>query len=279
MSDNPLGSFFRRPAIYVKLPSRGNYYPPGTIDLPDTGDIPVYPMTAIDEITYRTPDALFNGQAVVDVIQSCIPNIKNAWGIPTQDLDLIMIAIRIASYGHTMDIDTKCPKCGETSTFEIDLRTVLDNIKNPDFDSTERIGDLEVFFKPLTYKQLSENSMIQYEEQKLLTMLEDNDALADDEKLKILNNAFRKVSELTVKAVRQGIKQIRTPDTVVTDPKHIDEFLHNCDSKVFDRLVKHIQKLKEMSVMDPLKIKCPDCGHEYQQPFTFDMSNFFESAS
>ena len=32
----------------------------------------------IDEITFKTPDALLNGQATVDVIQSCIPNIKDA---------------------------------------------------------------------------------------------------------------------------------------------------------------------------------------------------------
>ena len=55
--------------------------------MPENRELPVYPMTAIDEITYRTPDALFNGQAVVNVIHSCVPNIKNAWEIPGTDLD------------------------------------------------------------------------------------------------------------------------------------------------------------------------------------------------
>ena len=68
MSDNPLKQYFRRPAVYLKLPSGGLGYPEGTIDMPDTGELPVYPMTAIDEITSRTPDALFNGTAVVEVI-------------------------------------------------------------------------------------------------------------------------------------------------------------------------------------------------------------------
>jgi hypothetical protein len=62
-SNNPLQQYFRQPAIYVQLPSQGKFYPAGTLNPSTTGEYPVYPMTAIDEITYRTPDALFNGQA------------------------------------------------------------------------------------------------------------------------------------------------------------------------------------------------------------------------
>ena len=84
---NPLKQFFRQPVIYARLPSKGKFYPPGTLDMPANNELPVLPMTAIDEITYRTPDALYNGQATVDVIQSCLPNIKNAWVIPAMDMD------------------------------------------------------------------------------------------------------------------------------------------------------------------------------------------------
>ena len=67
---NPLASWYRQPKIYVKLPSGGNYYPEGAIDLPDNKEIPIYPMTAIDEITSKTPDALFNGIAITEIIKS-----------------------------------------------------------------------------------------------------------------------------------------------------------------------------------------------------------------
>ena len=39
-----------------------------SIDMPENGELPVYPMTAIDEITVRTPDALFNGTAIAELI-------------------------------------------------------------------------------------------------------------------------------------------------------------------------------------------------------------------
>jgi len=274
MADNPLTGYFRRPAIYIKLPSDGKYWPPGTIDLPDNKELPVFPMTAIDEITYRTPDALFNGQALVDVVQSCIPAIKNAWAMPNIDIDTILIAIRIASYGHSMDIDTTCPKCSEESTYALDLRTVLDGFKTPKFDQPRLVGDLEIHFKPLSYKQLTGNSIVQFEEQKLMSLIQDSE-MTEEEKLTHVAEAFKKVSQLTLKAVRQGIHYIHTPDADVSEPQYIDEFLRNCDKGIFDTIRDHIMNLRKEAELKPLDIKCRSCGHEYKQPFTLDMTNFF----
>ena len=78
-NNNPLTKFFRQPAIYLKLPSNGAFWPNDAIELPLTGEIPVYPLTTKDEIILRTPDALLNGEGVVEVIQSCCPSIKDAW--------------------------------------------------------------------------------------------------------------------------------------------------------------------------------------------------------
>jgi hypothetical protein len=90
---NPLSQYFRQPSIYIKLPSGGQFYPPGALDMPPNGELPILPMTAVDEITYRTPDALYNGVATVDVIRSCVPNIIDPWCIPVIDVDPLLIAI------------------------------------------------------------------------------------------------------------------------------------------------------------------------------------------
>lgn len=76
MEQNPLKKYFRQPKVYVTLPSKGEYWPDGTIEIPESGEFPIYAMTAKDELAMKTPDALLNGQATVDVIQSCVPNIK-----------------------------------------------------------------------------------------------------------------------------------------------------------------------------------------------------------
>ena len=109
-SANPLKQFFRQPAIYMRLPSGGQFWPEGSLEMPPNRELAVYPMTAIDEISYRTPDALFNGAATVSVIQSCVPSIKNAWKIPSSDLNSILIAIEYAlKKSKTINI-AHCPR-------------------------------------------------------------------------------------------------------------------------------------------------------------------------
>ncbi len=116
-TNNPLRRFFRQPAIYIRLPSQGNFYPEGTLDMPANGEIPVYPMTALDEITYRTSDALFNGAALISVIQSCIPAIKDAWKVPNIDMDTLLVGIRIASVGDEMEVESVCRHCEHENAF------------------------------------------------------------------------------------------------------------------------------------------------------------------
>jgi hypothetical protein len=278
MSNNPLKQYFRQPAIYVRLPSQGKFYPPGTVNMPPTSELPVYPMTAIDEITYRTPDALFNGQATVNVLQSCVPDIKDVWSTPAMDIDTLLIAIRIASYGHDMDFGTKCPKCGHECEHTVDLRGVLDRMKTPDYNKSLNSGDVEIFFRPMTYKNINDNNALQYENQKLLQMLPDSE-IPDTDKMSALGAALKRITDITVKALAQSIAVIKTPQALVSESEYIDEFLKNCDRELFNRIRDLIIELKEQAEMPPMNLICPECKNEYKQAVTLDMSSFFVPAS
>jgi hypothetical protein len=274
MSDNPLSNYFRRPSIYITLPSKGKFYPEGTLELTENNELPVYPMTAVDEITYRTPDALFNGTSIVEVIQSCMPSIKNAWVIPSIDLDTILSAIRIASYGHTLGIGTTCPKCEEEAEYGVDLRIIIEQMDVGEYNSTINVGDLEIHIRPLTYKDINESSLVQFEEQKIASVLEDAD-MSEEKKLKLLSETFIKISNITITTMAKSVEYIKTPETLVSDAEQIDEFLHECDRAIFETIKNKVLTLRSNSELKPLKIKCMECEHEYEQPFTLDMSNFF----
>jgi hypothetical protein len=278
MSTNPLKQYFRQPAIYVNLPSQGKFYPQGTINMPSNGELPILPMTAIDEITYRTPDALFNGQATVSVLQSCVPNISDAWAIPAMDVDTLLISIRIASYGHDMDFGTKCPACGHECEHTVDLRGILDRMRAPDYNVSLKSGDMEIYFRPMTYKNLNDNNALQYENQKLLQLLP-NGEVPDADKMTALSAALKRITEITVRALAQSIAVIKTPQALVSEPDYIEEFLNNCDRELFNRIRDHIVDLKAQSEMQPMTLTCPECKNEYQQSITLDMSSFFEPAS
>lgn len=277
-SANPLRQYFRQPSIYLPLPSKGEFWADGAIDMPDNGELPVLPMTAIDEITYRTPDALFNGQAVVSVVQSCVPSIKDAWACPSTDINALLTAIRIASYGHSMEIHTRCPACNSESDYDLDLRTVLEQMQSPDFSKTIKHGDLEISFKPMTYKDQNESAQLQFEQQRMLQILPDAD-IPEEEKVTQLNAVLAKVTELTVEALKWSIAGIRTPQAIVTNPVHIHEFLNNCDRALFGEIRKHVIELRQSAELKPMHLECDECHHKYDQSLTLDMTSFFAPAS
>ena len=277
-SVNPLKQFFRQPAIYMRLPSAGEYWPEGSIAMPENKELPVYPMTAIDEITYRTPDALFNGQAVVNVIKSCIPTIIDPWAIPAQDLNAILVAIRIASYGHDLEVGTRCPACETESDYTLDLRQVLDQLKAGDFETPMIHGDLTITFQPMSYRSQNNSSQSQFEQQKNIQLIQGSE-MPDEEKIAQLNDSLTKITQLTMSALKWSISSIKTPTALVTEPEFIEEFIKNCDRKVYTKIRDHIIGLRTASELKPLAIKCDHCSHDYQQQFNLDQIAFFETAS
>lgn len=275
---NPLKHYFRQPVVYLRLPSDGQFWPMGSLDMPPNRELPVLPMTAMDEISYRTPDALFNGTAVVDVIQSCVPNIKNAWKVPSMDLNAILVAIRIASYGDTLELQTQCPKCNEISDFGLDLNAVQSSIPQPNYSASVAAGDLEVYFKPIDYEQQNTINALQFEQQKVIQMLPTSE-LPEEEKVKRINDALTALTQLTVQVMKNSIAAIKTPEAVVSESEFIDEFLLNCDRRLFNSIRDKAIELRESSEIPPMKAQCPHCQHDYEQPISLDSTNFFGLAS
>jgi len=129
---NPLAGFFRQPKIYVSLPSKGKFYSQGALDRSENGQYAVYAMTAKDELMFKTPDALLSGQSTVELIKSCMPAILDPWKMPSIDIDFALIAIRIATYGNKMEVNTQCPHCNADNNYDVDLSawfSVFDNFE------------------------------------------------------------------------------------------------------------------------------------------------------
>ena len=275
---NPLRKYFRQPVIFLRLPSGGKFYPPGTIQMPENGELPIYPMTAVDEIATRTPDALFNGSTIMEIIRSCVPNILDPWAVHSGDLNALLAAVRLASYGSEMEISTSCPACNHVHQISIDLRIVLDQQQMPNYEQPLVAGDLTIHCSPMTYRQINEVGKVQYEDQKIINMINQVD-LSEEEKMAKLGEAFKRITALTIRSIANSIGAIRTADAMVTDQDQIHEFLVNSPKIVFDSIKDHIVKLRTASEIKPIKMTCEECSHEYEQTFTLDVTNFFVTAS
>ena len=189
------------------------------------------------------------------------------------------MGIRIATYGHEMEVNCVCPKCTNTDEYTTDLRGTIDLMKSPNYQVPLHNGDMEIYFRPMNYKMLNQNSQLQFEEQKVLQSLASADEATTEKQSHLISNILQKITDMTVKAIAQSIGAIKTPTSIVTESDQIEEFLKNCDRKLFSKIRDNIINLKSQSELKPMKVKCTQCSNEYEQPFTLDMSSFFDSAS
>ena len=279
---NPLSMFMRQPKIYIRLPSGGEFWPAGSLELTDTGEFPVYSMTARDELILKVPDALLNGQAVVDVIQNCMPNVKNAWNVPSIDLDLILIAIRLATYGEMMTTPVKFNEDFEMD-YRVDLRTVMDSLLNQiHWEEALSINeDLTIFVKPLNYKQMTEAAIKTFETQKLMQVV-NNDSIAEVDKIALFKESFVKLSNATIGAISNSISRIESSNGSTDNPKYINDFIENVDKEVYNAITLHLEQMSKRNSIKPVIIKVTDemkengvKGDTVEIPLTFDPSTFF----
>jgi hypothetical protein len=282
VNQNPLAGFMRQPKIYIRLPSGGEFWPAGSLDKTENGEYPVYSMTAKDELMLKVPDALMNGQAVTSVIEHCVPAIKNAWHVPNIDLDVILIAIRIATYGETMTVPVVL---GDSTDLEygLNLNLLMDTLMGQiKWETAISVSpDLTVHIRPINYKQMTESALKTFETQRIFDAVSNQD-LPDAEKAKVFNESFDKLNQITIGIVNNSVFAIESSAGTTDNPKHIQEFMENTDKEIFDVVKKQIEIQRENNSIKPLKIQTTDemreagvTSDEIEIPLVFDASYFF----
>ena len=275
MSSNPLQQYFRQPKVFVRLPSHGIYNKPGALE-GDIENIPVFGMTGMDEILLKTPDALISGEATVRVLQSCCPSVKDAWDISNLDIDALLVAVRIATYGNSLEVVYTCKNCKAEAEYDVDLGKILEHFNSCVYDSKVVVGNLTVKLRPLTYKEVTTFNLENFVLQKKLSQI--IDMTNEDEKQKSLTAIFKELGELQNKVYIAGVEAVEMPDVVVTEHAYIKEWLENTERSTFEALKNHITKNNDAWRIPSNHAKCTECGHEDDFSIEMDQANFFASA-
>lgn len=271
-SVNPLQKYFRQPKIYVQLPSKGLYYQPGALQ-GDYTNVPVFAMNGMDEILYKTPDALFSGEATIKVIESCCPFIKDAGQMPSIDVDLLIIAIRIATFGDILPYKKICPHCGEENSYDVDLKMYIDYFNGLKYDNKIQIDDLTVTIRPLTYKELTEVNLENFKMQKTLVQLSN----VDDEKVRQeqIDQVYRTLADVQTSIFIKSIETVQIPEGVVDEKEWIAEWVQNSDRDLFEQIKKKLEENKNKWQLPKQPVKCSACETEDQLEVELDQANFF----
>ena len=278
---NQLNQYFRKAELKVALPSKGQYYPPGAIKLDANGEVDVYPMTAADELTMKTPDALLTGESTVKVIQSCVPAIPNAWLIPSMDVDIILIAIRIATYGPKMSMTSNVPRTGTKQDHDMDLQAIIDNINVTLAPNVVDLDNgLKIVCRPMNYQQLSLMRKNTFEKQRMARTLNDT-KMSDEEKQSEFNKIFESLTQINVDSLVANIESIVTPEGAVQNREEIDEFVKNVKLQDVNLIRKKVEEIGMTGQIPPLKAESPEedvkkgAPKTYDVPVLFDNSDFF----
>jgi hypothetical protein len=202
--------------------------------------------------------------------------------MPNIDLDVALIAIRLATYGEKM---TTPITFGDDIEMEytVDLRNVMDDLLNTvNWDPVVQINDdLTVFVRPMTYKQISESALKTFETQKIIQVV-NNDKLDEEEKLKLFKESFSKLTDITLGMVQSSIIRIDSSEGSTDNPKFIAEFIENVDKNIFNKIQEHLDHLREINTIKPVIVNVTDemrekgfTGDTVEVPMVFDPATFF----
>lgn len=312
MNNNPLMQFARRPELTVKLACDPNWYPEGFIQYTLNNEVEVYPMLPKDELMLYNPDALLSGQAIFNLIKSCCPSVLNTEKLFYPDANVLLLAIKRATYGNEHSQSHICPKCANmveqlkngTDKDKEKLEKLLKEHKITDHEEehifnidellssiTHLSGSYEVMIdnllyslEPHTIKVKEQYSILSLQRDKLLKMykemLDRTEDISEEEKNKIISTVTEiqgKMIDANNEIFAEGIKFIKLPDdSVVSDKTMIKEFIANSKTSVINQLSEEISKINSIGLPEKIEIECGYCGYKYEVPLIgYNQSDFF----
>jgi hypothetical protein len=274
--NNPLKQYFRAVKMYIGLPSGTSYYQADVVEFTSTGEVGVMAMTGKDEIILKNPDALYNGEALIEVISSCVPAVKNPRKLLTNDIDALITAIRAVTFKDSLESEIKCPACGEVNLYKMDLQYALDGMETlePEYVINLDSG-VSVFVKPYLYPDLVNALQSQLERKKIGDML-DNDKLTEKEKSDLFSKAFKTIAVSKFQLLRNAILKIvdEANGVNVTNPEFIGEFLENIDKTSVENIDKLVTEINQVGIKRTFTAICEKCNHQWENAIDFNPVNF-----
>jgi hypothetical protein len=277
IAENPLKNYFRKPGIWIKLPSQGKFYPAPLKDINDQGEIPVYPMTAKDEIILKNADALLNGTAIKQLISSCVPTITDTNSMPAIDLDAILVAIRRATYGEKFDVTSECNCDRKLKTeFTVNLNQIIGSIKViEELKPIDLDSGIKVFVRPVTIKNILDLNWTQFEQMRNLQMAEQKN-LSQEEQLTLVNSSYDVLLNVSIKTVCECIEEVLLPDgVVVNDHAQIFEWASQMERPEFKKLEESLMQVAELGINKNITVQCANCDKKFPSTIDLNPTTFF----
>lgn len=284
MSGN-LKALYRTVKTYTQLPSRGAFYDDSVIDTTKlSNEVAVRSMTGGDELLFKNPDALLNGEALRNALISCVDGLKSPEKLLINDVDALVVAMRIATYGEQMDINVDCPSCGNQNTFGLDLTLIQANMGVvEDSYVVDLSNGTSVFVRPYLYEDNLKVALATFEQTKLIRTL-DNNNITEEDKLKAFDKTFKDLVKTNIEMLCNAIMSVHNDEHEIhvehTKETHNDilDFMKNIDKTDNDRIINKIKEVNQIGILKKLQVTCDHCKHEWETPIEFEPVTFLSGS-
>lgn len=277
---DPLLQYYRQIKTYISVPSGTSYYDESVIKFTDSGEVGIRAMTSADELILKNPDALLNGEAIRQILISCVDGLVNPDALLINDVDAMLLAIKSASYIST-DIEIGCPKCKKENTFSVDLERIVAMADKLDESYTVNLrSGATVFVKPFSYKDSILVTRKGFQETKAMQALQSAE-FTDEEKLKAFSESFKNMSKLNYDLLTNSIVKIVDEEKgldFANTPGHatmITNMLKNIDRDEAALINEKVTEINSIGVNTNLDVMCEDCKHEWKTEVELNPVNFF----
>jgi len=273
---NPLLSKTKLPGRMFQLPSKGIFYNPGTVLDPRVkdGEIQVKSLSALAEMKFRSPDLLFNGRALREICEECIPDIIHPEGLISKDVDAIFCFLKICTYGDDLSakISHEC-KPLKINTYSINLNNIISNPRNESlkFNDISYVvvlsNGMKVNLRPITFQDAIDVNHIRIDLEQKYTETNNPDPVL--------------LEKMVIRDIMSGIESVETePDESgvrirINDRSMIEEWVRTLKKIHFKEIHEQLEKANEWGYNLVVKVTCKECSHEFDYPLEMNPINFF----
>jgi len=288
------------PHITITLPSKGLFYDEDMfVEGTDPTELEVHPFTMWEEVHHSNPFAIMSGKATRKMVNTVAPEIKNPDGLCSYDVDILMLAGRMASYGDKMKITLTCGnpdhvreveengqkkkvKCESKTDMDVNIRELINGypmIENTDDWNVELPNGQKVTFRPTLYNDMLSAMKIGVSQEKINQIIRTMKDLPEEKIFELSDQSVDNLMNVKLVTTVSSIKSVITSDgsKTIKDRDMIVQWLSRLNADYIDIIQ---DKLDELSApfenTGRVSYVCPECGYENKGiNLVQDQSRFF----
>ena len=253
----------------------------------DVDRIRIRPISILEESSVRDPLMMISGHAVAKLIKRVAPFVTDPGKLCEIDVQAILIASRIASYGSQMTAKHQCPSCNETSELIVDLNNHIQSFTSfteeefSEYDLMLPEAGQSIRLRPIPYEDTIDVTMGLIKASISAEDLEKhNDNVLDAGFIEAYRKQFDQNLTTNLDAITSSIYFVTTKlGKQVHDPLVIKEWLLRLlvvDVTFITKRISDINaKIHEKSIID---YKCDKCDNDNTFYLELDPQKLFMQA-